>query len=454
MRAMGEAALDCVVRHLSALEQAPSHGLDDAGAVAARLRTGIPEQGAPLADLLATFMEAVPRSLNTAGPGYMAYIPGGGLYASAVADFLACGVNRYVGIWGAAPALVQLEANVVRWLAELMGYGPQAMGVLTSGGSMANFAAVVTARVARLGERFQDGVLYTTAQAHHSVAKAAHLAGFPRSAVRIVPTDAGLRMDVAALEAAILADRAAGARPFMIVANAGTTNTGAVDPLEALANLAAAEDLWLHVDGAYGGFFRLTARGAAVLRGMERADSITLDPHKGLFLPYGTGCILVREGALLEAAHSADAHYLQDLGGEAAINFTDYSAELSRDFRGLRVWLPMKLHGLAAFREALDEKLDLARHAWERLHAAPGFEVVAEPALSIVAFRYRPPQGDANEFNRRLMDRVNHERRVFLSSTLLDGQYTLRICVLSFRTHRTHVDAAVDALLRNAAELA
>jgi aromatic-L-amino-acid decarboxylase len=231
--------------------------------------------------------------------------------------------------------------------------------------------------------------------------------------------------------------------PFAVVASAGTTNTGAVDPIDAIADLARDEGLWLHVDAAYGGFFRLTNRGRERFRGIERADSITLDPHKGMFLPYGTGALVVRDGATLrDAHHIGTSAYLQDLAADAHIpNFAEYSAELSRDFRGLRVWFPLKLHGVSAFREALDEKLDLSEHLYESLKAIPELELPWQPDLSVVPFRLR--DGD-DAANRRLLDAINDSKRVFLSSTVLDGRFTLRVCILSHRTHRDRIDECIE----------
>jgi aromatic-L-amino-acid decarboxylase len=273
------------------------------------------------------------------------------------------------------------------------------------------------------------------------------LAGLPAAAVRVVPSDARLRMDPAALEAMLGEDP----RPFLVVGSAGTTSTGAIDPLGALADLSERHGAWFHVDAAYGGFFQLTPRGRERLAGIERADSITLDPHKGLFMPYGSGILLVRDFEALGAAHSVDASYLQDLAGEhgGVPDFSAYSPELSRGFRGLRVWLPLHLHGVAAFREALDEKLDLAEHAAAELAATDGIELVPDgpPELSNVAFRLRDGDDDAN---RALQDAVNAARRVFISSTVLGGRFTLRFSILSFRTDRDRIDEAL-ALVRQAA---
>ena len=256
-------------------------------------------------------------------------------------------MNRYVGLWQPSPAVVQIEENVTRWLCDVFDYPAGSQGLLLSGGSMANLSAMVTARHAKLGEDFLDGTYYVSEQAHASVTKAATIAGFSRRNLRIVPTDAELRMDPEALRALVREDRAAGLRPFLVAPSAGTTNTGAIDPLEAIADVAEAEGLWMHVDGAYGGFFQLTERGRSAFRGIERSDSVTLDPHKGMFLPYGTGGLVVRDGQALRDAHFEGAAYLQDLPPTGELpNYSEYSAELSRDWRGLRVWFPLRLHGV------------------------------------------------------------------------------------------------------------
>jgi len=316
----------------------------------------------------------------------------------------------------------------------------------------------VTARVARLPEDFLGGVLYVSEHVHHSITKAAHLAGLPRRAVRSLPVDGAWRLDCAALEAAIREDRAAGRQPFMVVGSGGTTQTGAVDDLRRLAEICATEKLWLHVDAAYGGFFQLTGRGRDALDGISAADSITLDPHKGLFLPYGTGALLVRDGEQLRRAHAATADYMpvmQDSSHPLVQDFCEYGPELSRDCRGLRVWLPLKLHGIQPFITNLDEKLDLARYAVERLRAMPSLEILAEPQLSVIAFRLRADglSGEATDgLNRRLLQRIQSHDRIFLTATTLAGAYALRLCILSYRTHRDRIDEALE-IIRQEADL-
>ncbi|MFQ5876705.1 MAG: pyridoxal phosphate-dependent decarboxylase family protein [Acidobacteriota bacterium] len=455
LRGLIDACAEFVVEHLASLPDQPSWDLDGADRVAATFRETAPEEGRRLEALLARLRPAVAKSFNTAGPGYLAFIPGGGIPSAALADFLACAVNRYVGVSAAAPALARIEATVLDWLAAMMGYPHSCGGILTSGGSLSNLTALVTARAARLPEEFLSGTLYLSDETHHSVVKAARIAGFSGGNIRHVPVDRRLRMIPEELEAAVVRDRDRGLRPFLVIANVGTTNSGAIDPLPRILEIARRHSLWVHADAAYGGFFRIVPGGEALMPGIESCDSITLDPHKGLFLPYGTGCLLVRDPEALRRAHCAEAGYLQDVrAGEGQVNFSEISPELSRDFRGLRVWLPVMLHGLGAFREQLREKLDLTRWAYEELKVEPLLEMLDAPQLSVVAFTCRPERGDPDAFGAELLRRVNRRRRVFLSSTRIRGRYVLRICVLSFRTHRDRVRDAVTAIREEARALA
>jgi aromatic-L-amino-acid decarboxylase len=452
MRAMGEAVLGELIAWQEGLDDAPAEHTGRALEVARSLRAAPPTDGRPdLAPLLAEAMEAARHTYEYSGPGYLAYIPGGGLFTAALGEFLAQGLNRYSGLWQPSPAIVQIEENVTRWLCQIMGLPDSAQGILTTGGSLANLSAVVTARHAKLGEDFLDGTYYVSAQAHASVTKAATIAGFSRRNARIVPTDAQLRMDAGALASMIDEDRAAGRRPFLVSASAGTTNTGAIDPLSAIADIAAREGLWFHVDGAYGGFFRLTDRGRDRFDGIERADSITLDPHKGMFLPYGTGGLVVRDREALRDAHFEGAAYLQDLPPSGELpNYSELSAELSRDARGFRVWFPLVLHGTDAFRDALDEKLDLTARAYEALADEPLLRIGWEPQLTTIAFHLRDADRATNE---EFLRRINGSERVFLSSTMIDGEYWIRICIVSHRTHADRIDECVEIVRKAAAEL-
>ncbi|MFP5245718.1 MAG: pyridoxal phosphate-dependent decarboxylase family protein, partial [Thermoanaerobaculia bacterium] len=277
MRALADEAMARIIAHIESLPAQPAMNVDGATEFARTLIEPLPRSGTPYNELLDfLFDEAIPRSFTAAGPGYLAYVPGGGLFHAAIADLISNAVNRYVGVCAAAPALVQLEANVVRWFCEILGMPKGSGGVLTSGGSLANFTSVVAARKTLLPDDFLRGTLYCSTQIHHSFQKAANLAGFPFANIREIPVDAQFRIRVDALQDAIQRDRKEGWTPFLIAGSAGTTNTGAVDDLQALARVAREEKLWFHVDGAYGALFMLTERGRAALKGIEEADSVIL----------------------------------------------------------------------------------------------------------------------------------------------------------------------------------
>lgn len=379
-------------------------------------------------------------SLQPSG-GHLAYIPNGGLFSAALGGFLASGLNRYTGVGEASPGFAELELGVIRWMSRLFGLPPDtSTGILLSGGSLANLTALVAARISLLGDDFPDGTMYVTSHAHHSVSKAARFAGFSPSAIREVAVDGSLRMDPDDLEARIRADRRAGLRPFLVVASAGTTDTGAVDPLIEVGDVARGEGAWLHVDGAYGGFFQLTDRGRRILTGIERADSITLDPHKGLSIPYGVGALVVRDRADLVGMGEHRGAYLQD-HATSTLDFSDLGPELTRPFRGLQVWFPLMLHGERAFSAELDRYLDLAAHARQRLETEPWVERVWPSDLSIVAF-----QCPDDRRARRAMAEVNATGRVFMSSTSIDRRFAIRLAILNRRTTRDHLDIAIEQL--------
>ncbi len=457
MRAMVELAMDRIVRHIESLPTQPMHAVAGGKKLARMLREPLPETGTPYERLLRLlFGRVIPASLNTASPGYLAYVPGGGLFHSAVADLIADATNRYVGMWQAAPGLVQLEKNVLDWFTAILALPEGSGGLLTTGGSMATLIALVTARHERLPPEFQRGVVYASDDVHHALTKSARIAGFLTERVRLLPSDEHHRLCTKELVRVIARDRAAGLLPFCVVGSAGTVNTGAVDDLVALAEVAKQEGLWFHVDAAYGGFFALTERGRASLRGIELADSVVLDPHKGLFLPYGTGCVLVRDRLALERAHAVRAPYLPaKQSDEDIVDFCDMGPELSRDNRGLRVWLPIKMHGAATFRAALDEKLDLARVAFAALSEEPGVEVGDAPELSLFVWRIRPAGLDAEACdiaNRRLLSAINQRQRVHMTGTTLRNGFFIRFCVLSFRTHREHIERALEDIRAALAE--
>ncbi|MEP6789659.1 MAG: aminotransferase class V-fold PLP-dependent enzyme, partial [Acidobacteriota bacterium] len=348
-----------------------------------------------------------------------------------------------------------MENMLIRWMNDLVGYPAGAGGNLTTSGSLANLIAIVTARDGRniKSADVPQSVIYLSKQTHHSVDKAIRVAGLGECIIRYLPLDDRYRIKPDALSEQIAADKAAGLNPFLVVASAGTTDVGAIDPLTEIGRISEEHGLWYHIDAAYGGFFILTEEGKAKLQGLELSDSVIIDPHKGLFLPYGLGVVLVKNVADLKRSYSFDANYMQDaFAGPDELSPAELSPELTKHFRGLRLWLPLKLHGIAPFRACLEEKLLLAKYFHAEVQKL-GFESKIEPELSVVTYRWLPPIGDANIFNKRLLDAVNADGRVFISSTMLGGHFTLRFACLSFRTHLSTVDTLLDFLKEKIEEI-
>jgi aromatic-L-amino-acid decarboxylase len=446
-RALGEAVIDFASRFVGDHHDGPAVGPALTSVLLDELLAPPAELGTDIASLLSTVEAAIVPGLDNASGRFLGYIPNGGLFAGALGSFVSAVANQYTGGAHAGAGFVALEESVLGWMAALFQLPPTAGGLLLSGGSIANLTAVVTAR-GRLGDRFDDGVVYASERAHHSIVKATRIAGIAPHRVRAIPTDDQQRMDAAALAAAMADDAAAGLRPMLVAATGGTTDTGAIDPLAACADTAVRHGAWFHVDAAYGGFFAMTDRGAARLAGIERADSITVDAHKSLLLPFGVGGLLVRDRAALVDAHEARAAYLQDLPQTVMPHYMTMGPELTRPSRGVAVWLALHLHGVAAFRTALDEMLDHAVHVAARLRQLPGITVLGDPALSIVAFRARDDRS-----TRLIMDAVHSSGAAYLSSTSLDGQVWVRVALLSQRTTRAIVDEVIDTIAEANANL-
>lgn len=428
-------------RFLAGLDEAPAYR-EPEGPVP--LERALPAGPSPFEAVLAEYeAAALGAGIHPVSGRFFGYVPGGAVPAAAAGDFLAALTNRYSGVYLAGPGAAEIENLCVEWLRALVGFPEGAWGTLLSGGTLAALAAVVAVRESRPHEEWARGVFYMTGEIHHATLKALRTAGVAHVPVRTVRVDGALRMDAGHLTSLVAADRERGLRPWAVFASAGTVNTGAVDPLPAIAAVCREHGLWFHVDGAYGGFFALTDEGRRALAGLEEADSVVLDPHKGLFLPYGCGAVLVRDGARLKAAFSFGGDYLEDVVDREHSSPADYSPELTRHFRALRLWMALKVNGVERFRAALAEKLLLARIAHERLSAFEALETGPAPQLSIVSFRVR---GEGDGPTERLLGRILHRGRVHLSSTRLGGRTFLRLCILSFRSHLADVEAALEEI--------
>jgi len=386
--------------------------------------------------------------LNPASGGHLGYIPGGGIFPTALGDYLAAITNRYAGIYFGGPGAVRMENLLIQWMCSIMGYPKSASGNLSSGGSIGNLIAIVTARDFKkiTSQNIPNSVIYLTSQVHHCVQKAIRISGLNEIHTTYIPVDKDFKMDMNVLRQQIQEDINAGKNPFLLIGSAGTTDVGAVDPLEEMADIAKEFNLWFHVDAAYGGFFILTEEGKKKLKGIEKSDSLVIDPHKGLFLSYGLGTVLIKNVKAQQDAHFYQANYMQDaVVNQDALSPADLSPELTKHFRGLRMWLPLQLFGVAPFKAALSEKLLLTQYFYKKIQAL-GFEVGPFPELSVMIYRYIPQDGDANDFNAKLIQHVHKDGRVFLSSTTIEGVYWLRIAVLAFRTHLDTIDLCLKVL--------
>lgn len=443
-------AVDYIDQFVDLLPSARAYSVGECN----RLRTlNIEERGKSFRELLEIIGDEVNRiGINSSSGAGFAYIPGGGLWTSAIADMLAAATNRYAGIFFSSPGAVIIENQMIRWLCTLIGYPVTAHGNLSSGGSIANLTAIQTARDACKINSTNVGrsVIYSTAHVHHCMHKALHTTGLSDAIHRVVPMNPQFQMDAEALGEMVLKDKRIGLYPFLVVVTAGTTDTGAIDPLDAIADLCEEHNVWLHIDAAYGGFFMLVDEFRGRFKGIERSDSVVMDPHKGMFLPFGTGVVLVREPANLLKSYSHNAHYMQDALGFDEISPADAGPELSKHFRGLRMWLPLHLHGVDPFKANLEEKVLLCRHFYEGITRL-GFETGPEPELSITLFRYPAKQRD--EFNRKLLNVLRADGRCLFSSTEINGEYWIRCCVLNFRSHLKEINLALAMIEENVAKL-
>jgi aromatic-L-amino-acid decarboxylase len=452
MRQLGYRTVDMLVERLLDDSVPPLRRASPAE-MRSRLWEPPPDGPEPFDELLQRLSDDVlPFTSRGDHPAFFAFVPFAGTWPGALGDFIASACNIYAGSWMEAAGPTQLELVVLDWFRAWVGLPESAGGTLVSGGSAANMTALACAREARIGAMNDRIVAYVSDQAHSSLARGARILGFRPDQMRVLPAAADGRLAPETLRRAIEADERSGRTPFFVSASAGATNTGAIDPLREIAVVAHEHDIWFHVDAAYGGFAVLTERGARALGGIALADSLTLDPHKWLYQPYECGCLLVRDGALLRRAFEMTPAYLHDARPATdEVNLADLGIQLTRSSRALKVWLSLRAFGVDAFRGAIDRCLDLAEEARQRIDASPALELAAEPSLSVVCFRRRFANSDEEEEDRRnaaLVGALDRSGLGLVSSTLVDGRYVLRMCILGHATGLDDVERVLSFLER------
>lgn len=451
MRELGYRMVDMLVDHYDRVSEEPVVRTADRATLEQRLREPLPEEGKSPLEVLARVREEVFRDIgHLIHPRFFAFIPSPGNFVGVVADALASGFNVFAGSWLVASGPAQVELVTVDWLRELCGLPPGAGGLFTSGGSAANLIALAAARHARLGDDARGAVVYCSDQTHSSVDRALRLLGFAPDQLRKLTVDADLRLDLAALESAVAEDRRAGKRPFCVVATAGTTNTGAVDPLDRIAAITRREGLWLHVDGAYGASAVFSPRGRELLPGLGEADSLSMDPHKWLFQPIEIGCVLARDVGDLRRAFHVLPEYLKDAhGAEEEVNFRDLGFQLTRGFRALKLWMSIQTFGRGAFAAAIERGMELAEFAERAVRDLPEWEVTTPARMGIVTFRCVPTgaaPAEVDALNAALVGAMVRDGLAFLTSTRLGGRPVLRLCPINPRTTESDVLATLHRL--------
>jgi glutamate/tyrosine decarboxylase-like PLP-dependent enzyme len=462
-RALARDAVELVARYYESLETRPVMPRTGSAAIRALLDRDLPRQAADPTDLLDAVRDvAFDHSRHNGHPRFFGYIASPGHPVAAVADLIASALNSNVTSWRSAPAGTEIERLVVDWLRQIVGYPAGSTGLLVSGGSMANLCGLAGARavvggigpdgMAATGQRMR---IYATAEAHFSIRKAARLLGIGEANVRTVRTDSRLRLDVAHLEEAIDEDLRAGHRPLCVVATAGTVGAGMVDPLDAIADVAAARGLWFHVDASYGGFARLVPDVQPLFAGLERADSVALDPHKWLFAATGTGCVLYRDPAAARAAFSESADYINVIGRDEdeAFAFWDYGPELSRRFRGLGLWMLIRVAGTENLARQIGENIACAKYFESLVRASADFEMLAAVELSVFCFRYRPPGADSglDGLNEKILLQLQRDGHSYVSNARIGGRFALRGCAVNYRTTRRDMEILLEDVRRAAA---
>ena len=455
MQRLGHRVADIVARHLANIRSDPVIASLPRADLNKALMAPAPAGPTDFDSIVATLEQHVfPYHAREPHPGFLAYIPSCPTFPALLGDWIATGYNFFSGVWPVAAGPNEIEMVVLEWIREWMGLDSGASGLLTSGGSAANTTAVVAARHAAVekGGDIRKLVVYTSAQAHSSVVRDAWVAGIARDNVRVVDMDDRFRMNAESLRMAIESDRAQGAEPFLVVASAGTTNTGSVDPIDDIANVCLQYGLWLHVDAAYAGFAALTAEGKKLLGRLDRADSLTLDPHKWLFVPFECGCLMVREPSRLADAFRISPEYLRDVEpGEEEVNFADRGVQLTRYSRALKIWFSVKYFGTEVIAAAIQDAMERARLLESLVKSSPDFEILSPAQFGIVCFRARPAsadEADIDSLNEKINARVVEGARFLISSTRLNGMFSLRICTLGYRTTHDDIRNLFETILR------
>lgn len=457
MQQLGHKVTDLVAHHLATLREQPVIASAPRHDLKRQLLEPAPRESADFDAIVGTLQQSVfPYHAREPHPGFLAYIPSCPTFPALLGDWIATGYNFFAGVWPVAAGPNEIEMVVLEWIREWMGLPNGSGGILTSGGSAANMTAVVAARHAAVegGADITKLTVYTSAQAHSSVTRAAWIAGISRKNVRVVEMDDLFCMRTRELETAINADRANGLTPFLVVGSAGTTNTGSVDPLDEIADVCEREKLWLHVDAAYAGFAALTKEGRERLGAIHRADSLTLDPHKWLFVPFECGCLMVRDPAKLTDAFRIMPEYLKDVQpGDEEVNFADMGEQLTRYSRALKIWMSVKYFGTDIIERAIQDSMDRARLLESLVTSSGRYESLCPAQFGIFCFRARPDSIDEsklNDLNERINNRVVAGGRYLISSTRLRGKFSLRMCTLGFRTTDDDIRglfAAIDGAL-------
>ncbi|MEM7196153.1 MAG: aminotransferase class V-fold PLP-dependent enzyme [Pseudomonadota bacterium] len=453
MRALGYRVVDQLVDHLCALDNKKPVCRASRGDMDALLSGDFSmDADDPVSVIDHVVNDVLANCSIPAHPKAFAFVPGPGNYISNLADFLASGFNVFTGSWMAAPAASSVEIKLINWLLQRFELPvKEGGGTFTSGGSMANLTAIVTARRVRCGEDFSTAVVYLSDQAHSSNIKALSILGFRKSQIRIVPTDELFRLDMERLEKSLFSDKRAGLNPLMIIASAGTTNTGAVDPLDALADLCAGDDIWLHVDAAYGGAGVLSDNNKSLFNGISRAHSVTVDPHKWFFQPYEIGCLLVRDRYWLSDTFTETPEYLQDVEGNSSeINFYDHGVQLTRNFKALKLYMSLKTYGVEAFSGAVTYNIELTERVEEYLRSSSTWEIVTTASLAVINFRYNPlhkPLDDQtlDQINEGISRNLMDSGQAMVTTTTLRRRRVLRLCLINPRTKFEDVQGVIDA---------